>query len=571
MVAAGLSIKLRCASWQQLATIYKRDLSKGTMFLKAASRPPLGTKVRIDLTLPSASVIALSGVVTQHVSDSVRGTGVDLQLDPLPSSSVWLIESALASEIKTGRAQTSPGAEMALSEAAEVASAEQDLVKALVAESESLKKLNPFLVLGVGYEASDADVRGAFGELTKRYHPDRFARYESKDLRAVAAEIFILIRDAYRKLGDEASRAQALAQLGKSSAPRAVPSKPPATPPAIPSIVRPGQSARPGAVRAQTEPGGVPITTGATPPPPPGARIPGRAQTEPGAIRPGPPPPPGPAVRPTPPPAAGTGSVPVLVTRDGTGSVAVIPAAGSSAQRAQQPAAQRADEHEAMTSIPGRGDGPAMGQMPMSPTSPTPAQLASRAITPPLGNPATATGVGLDDQPTLNPAQRGTAPTTPAPSARPPSAPPHSPGTQPPTPVTAPSRSQAPPPPPPMPETGRPVVTQPPPIIAIAESGDTNALDDLLDAGRFDDALAAYKLLTKKHPTDRSFRAGIELCEGLRALANRDRLEAAQRFEAALEIDPSSERAARELAEMRRQATNERKGLLSRLMGKKEG
>src|SRR5580692_218645 len=131
MVAAGLSIKLRCASWQQLATIYKRDLSKGTMFLKAASPPPLGTKVRIDLTLPSASVIALSGVVTQHVSDPTRGTGVDLALDPLPSSSVWLIESALASEIKTGRAATSPGTEMAIGEATEVASAEQDLVRAL--------------------------------------------------------------------------------------------------------------------------------------------------------------------------------------------------------------------------------------------------------------------------------------------------------------------------------------------------------------------------------------------------------------------------------------------------------
>ena len=60
------------------------------------------------------------------------------------------------------------------------------------------------------------------------------------------------------------------------------------------------------------------------------------------------------------------------------------------------------------------------------------------------------------------------------------------------------------------------------------------------------------------------------MTEGLLALAQRDRLEAAQRFEAALELDPSNERAARELAEMRRQATNERKGLLSRLMGKKE-
>jgi Tfp pilus assembly protein PilF len=92
----------------------------------------------------------------------------------------------------------------------------------------------------------------------------------------------------------------------------------------------------------------------------------------------------------------------------------------------------------------------------------------------------------------------------------------------------------------------------------------------MLDQSKLDEALAAYKLMAKKHPSDRNVRAGVEVCEGLRALLARDRLEAAQRFEAALEIDPSNERAARELAEMRRQATNERKGLLSRLMGKKE-
>jgi Tfp pilus assembly protein PilF len=77
-------------------------------------------------------------------------------------------------------------------------------------------------------------------------------------------------------------------------------------------------------------------------------------------------------------------------------------------------------------------------------------------------------------------------------------------------------------------------------------------------------------MLARRHTHDRTVRAGAELCEGLLALAARDRLEAARRFETALEIDPSNERAARELAEMRRQATNERKGLLSRLMGKKE-
>jgi len=108
------------------------------------------------------------------------------------------------------------------------------------------------------------------------------------------------------------------------------------------------------------------------------------------------------------------------------------------------------------------------------------------------------------------------------------------------------------------------------PATATSEPLDVSPLEALIDQGRLDEALAAYKAMVKKHPYDRNLRAGVELCEGLHALAARDRLEAAQRFEAALEIDPSNERAARELADMRRQATNERKGLLSRLMGKKE-
>ena len=92
----------------------------------------------------------------------------------------------------------------------------------------------------------------------------------------------------------------------------------------------------------------------------------------------------------------------------------------------------------------------------------------------------------------------------------------------------------------------------------------------LARAGKYDEALAFYKILMKRNPSDRLAKAGIELAEGMRAMASRDRLEAAQRFEAVLELDPANERAARELAEMRRLATNERKGMLSRLLGKKE-
>src|SRR5215470_1571169 len=100
MAGAALSIKLRCASWQQLATLYKRDLSRGTMFLKASTPPAIGTKIRVDLELPSGTVIELMGEIVAQVNDPQRGNGVDLKLEPLPTKSVWVIESALTSEVK---------------------------------------------------------------------------------------------------------------------------------------------------------------------------------------------------------------------------------------------------------------------------------------------------------------------------------------------------------------------------------------------------------------------------------------------------------------------------------------
>jgi len=464
MAAAALSIKLRCASWQQLATIYRRDLTRGSMFLKATTQPPIGTMVRIDLELPSASVIELTGVIVKHVVDPQRGTGVDLKLEPLPTKSVWLIESALAAETKV-RAQsagvaetpspTSTGPIATVSEGEDIAEAETELVRALEAEVESLRKLNPFLVLGVGYETTDADVRAAFGELTKRYHPDRFARYQSQKLRQIAAEIFILIRDAYRKLIDDKSRAIVLAALGPKQLPRAA---------SDPGTPRPRIATPPKGIPAMPRPErvSVPPITSARPPTP----------------------------------------VPVPTTDE-----------------------QR--KHDAPTN-PGKYD---------APTNPS-------GKTAELANTELAKAEHLAIPAAQVDKKSGPIRTIPAAApARPPA-------------VTV-----------PMSGTRPASVPSPEPA---ADNDETAALEAMIEDGKLDEALAGYRALAKKSPQDRAHRAGIELCEGLKALVQRDRLEAAQRFEAALELDPSNERAARELADMRRQATNERKGLLSRLMGKKE-
>ena len=100
---APLNIKLRCTSWQQLANIHRRDLSRHAIFLKASQLPPLGTAVRIDLTLPTESMIVLAGVVAEHVPEGElggRGPGIDIKLNTIPESALWLIETALASAAK---------------------------------------------------------------------------------------------------------------------------------------------------------------------------------------------------------------------------------------------------------------------------------------------------------------------------------------------------------------------------------------------------------------------------------------------------------------------------------------
>jgi tetratricopeptide (TPR) repeat protein len=416
MAAGPLTIKLRVASWAQLESIYRKDLARTAIFLKTTSPPPVGTKVRINLTLPSETLIILGGEVGEHIPPGGldgRGPGVDVKLQTVPQSAMWLIESALATAHKKetssarklpaastsqalrqklapptlppGKTSTSPTepSDPSLEEGAGLVDAEKELVAALAGELESLRPMNPFQVLGVTYETGDQQVRDAFAALTKKYHPDRFARFGSREAREQASEIFILIRDAYRQIGGEAERGRTLRALrvraeaaGRAPAPIAIPPAPPRKPPASPAAAAtPSQPIKPEALFDTTA--APPVPSGATP-------------IEPEARRP-----------------------------------------------------------------------------------PSPG--------------ATFTNAAL-----------------------------------------------------------------------------------LIEQGRYQEAIAVYTLVRKRNPGDRIARAGIELCEGLKSLAQRDRLDAAQRFETVLELDPTNERAARELAEMRRQATNDRKGLLARLLGKKE-
>ena len=165
MAEAPITIKLRCNSWGQLATMYERDLTRSALFLKAAKPPPIGTNLKINLTLPSETMIILAGSVAKHIPPgglNGRGPGVEVQLHNVPQSAMWLIESALksarkkeassmrvlpqASTRQATRQRRAPPTkkpgevkEVSLDDGDELVAAEGDLIKALEQELASLR------------------------------------------------------------------------------------------------------------------------------------------------------------------------------------------------------------------------------------------------------------------------------------------------------------------------------------------------------------------------------------------------------------------------------------------------
>jgi tetratricopeptide (TPR) repeat protein len=74
------------------------------------------------------------------------------------------------------------------------------IIADLHAELFELQQRDDFGVLGLDRTADEEGVRRAYLELSKRYHPHRFARYRSPEASRVANEIYVCVQAAYGRL-----------------------------------------------------------------------------------------------------------------------------------------------------------------------------------------------------------------------------------------------------------------------------------------------------------------------------------------------------------------------------------
>lgn len=93
-----------------------------------------------------------------------------------------------------------------------MAAAASDLAK-LRELAVALKSKNHFEVLGLPKEALGAQVKQAYFALAKVYHPDTLQAGSPPELARLKAEVFTMIGEAYRVLGDDKARAAYLEEL----------------------------------------------------------------------------------------------------------------------------------------------------------------------------------------------------------------------------------------------------------------------------------------------------------------------------------------------------------------------
>jgi len=74
------------------------------------------------------------------------------------------------------------------------------IIADLHAELFELQQRDDLGVLGLDRTADEESVRLAYLELSKRYHPHRFARYRSAEASRVANEIYVCVQAAYGRL-----------------------------------------------------------------------------------------------------------------------------------------------------------------------------------------------------------------------------------------------------------------------------------------------------------------------------------------------------------------------------------
>lgn len=210
-MAAGRTLHVRCASWEQVTVFTTRKLRKGKLLsMKVPFAAKTGMPVTLGLELPNQLVIEIAGVIlraSQVEGESAGKTWIEVELTGF-TEEVHARIRAMATAKPAGPAAQPVSAPASVSPQRKSASVtdedlpadERELFLHLSAELRRLRQAAVHDVLGVDRDATPDAIRAGWKDLVRRHHPDLVARRNAPAISHLAEELTILSNRAYDRL-----------------------------------------------------------------------------------------------------------------------------------------------------------------------------------------------------------------------------------------------------------------------------------------------------------------------------------------------------------------------------------
>lgn len=225
------SLKVKCPTWDHVESFYARKVKEGnSLSARVPFHPHVGEVVTIALELPDELVIAIESEVLETApAPDGKKSAVRMRLTGLTPSVRSRLESLVAEARRQKsvagprpRPETPPTPQVVplpepvdapvdevveapvIPASDEVPPSHRDVFVELEGELRRMREAAANEVLGVKWDASVEEIRGAYFALTRRLHPDVFARHRSADISLIASELFIHINRAYDRMRDAA-------------------------------------------------------------------------------------------------------------------------------------------------------------------------------------------------------------------------------------------------------------------------------------------------------------------------------------------------------------------------------
>ena len=207
-MAAGRTLHVRCATWEQVEAFHSRKLRRGKLLsMKVPFQATTGAQVTLGLELPNGVVVAIDGNVlkTSPVEGDTK-TWIEVELVGFTEDVLARIRAIQSSAESVARPAPAPPPPPPLKprvitkDKEPQLSDERQVFHQLTAELRRMRQLAVHDVLGVSRDADAETVRLAWMDHVRRHHPDLVARYHAPAITHLAEEITILINRAYDRL-----------------------------------------------------------------------------------------------------------------------------------------------------------------------------------------------------------------------------------------------------------------------------------------------------------------------------------------------------------------------------------